>query len=62
MCLYPLLLYVLLFCKTTYDGFTPVSACGYRHPTCYIEHKEIFFYKVVYPRYDVTYLMYDIMS
>lgn len=49
-CPYPMVLYVLLFCKTTYhDGFTPISLCSYGHPTCYIEH-EIFFYKVVCPK------------
>ena len=49
-CLYPVVLYVLLFCKTTYhDGFTPFSLSSNGHPTCYIEH-EIFFYKVVCPK------------
>jgi hypothetical protein len=51
ICLYPMVLNVLLFCKTTYhDGFTPISLCSYGHPMCYIVHEGIFFYKVVCPK------------
>jgi hypothetical protein len=55
ICLYRMVLQVLLFRKTMcHDRYTQISLCNYGNSTYFVEHKEIFFYKVVCPRHHAT--------